>query len=671
MAIAKMKKLTLAVTSHDADTLMQKLMWSGAVEVSDGETAFGRDERLRRRDDIDTRLEMLSKELAKYENALNILKKQEKAPGGLFPKKKVFGREKYDSPEKTFEEANAICTSLYKVLDAVSELSKKEENLRALNTSLAPWQSFKSELSKNSTATCEMILGSLPLDIDLSAFESELDNTFDGRVYLEKVSESETSQHICLIGLKSEESEILALASKYAFIKTDLSGLKLTAKKESEKLTQDIEITEIERTNQQTKLIKLALSADTLRLACDIVSSQIAKCEAEKKLICTKSTVILSGWVPEKKVDEIEKILSGYLCASFYEDPKEEDDVPTLLVNNSVTKPFESIIDMYVLPRYGSFDPTAIMSFFYFIIFGLMLADVVYGLMLTVVGFWAIKKLDLGEGIKQLVKLFAICGISCTVAGVFFGSYLGDLPSAVYTAFGGEAFVMPLTLIDTLGDPITLIVVSLVVGFIHMIAGLAIKFYTVCRDVSFFAAFFDVGGWFIVFTGAGLIFLVKGLLGPIVLGVGLAVMMTGGALSKKGVFGRAIGAFGSIYGFVGFASDLISYSRIMALGLTSAIIASVFNILATIALPSPIGFVLFVIVIAVGHILNLGINIIGTFVHASRLQYIEFFGKFYEDGGRKFLPLKSAEKYTKIADPNTEVKTEQVKETKKTKAKSK
>jgi V/A-type H+-transporting ATPase subunit I len=182
-----------------------------------------------------------------------------------------------------------------------------------------------------------------------------------------------------------------------------------------------------------------------------------------------------------------------------------------------------------------------------------------------------------------------------------------------------------------------------------MLVGLGIKFYVVCRDSSFISAFFDVGGWFIVFAGAGAIFLHK-IVGISILAVGIVVMMIGGALKKKGVFGRVIGGFGAVYGFVGFASDLISYSRIMALGLTSAIIASVFNILATIALPSPVGFVLFIVVIIIGHLLNLGINIIGTFVHASRLQYIEFFGKFYEDGGRKFVPLTSGEKYTTITD---------------------
>ena len=383
---------------------------------------------------------------------------------------------------------------------------------------------------------------------------------------------------------------------------------------------------------------------------CDIVSTEIAKTEAQKKLICTKSAVILSGWVPEKKTGAIDKILEGYECFREYSDPEEGDDVPVLLSNNSIAKPFESIIDMYVLPTYGSFDPTAIMAIFYFIIFGLMLADVVYGLILAIGGFWALKKLDLGKGIKQLVKLFAICGISCTIAGVFLGSYMGDLPSALVTAFGGEAFEMPLTLINPLEEPILFIVVSLAVGFVHMLVGLGIKFYVVCRDSSFLNAFFDVGGWFIVFAGAGAIFLHK-IVGISILAVGIAVMMIGGALKKKGIFGRVIGGFGAVYGFVGFASDLISYSRIMALGLTSAIIASVFNILATIALPSPIGFVLFIVVILIGHLLNLGINIIGTFVHASRLQYIEFFGKFYEDGGRKFVPLTSDEKYTSITDP--------------------
>lgn len=649
MAIVKMKKLTLAAAACDADTLMQKLMWTGSVEVSDAAASLDGDRSLSPDEKFSLRLSQLGLKLSEYEKAISFLKEYEKAPKGLFAKRKSYARASYDMPDETFSAADAVACKANKIASGLDDIFAEEARIRASLSFLATWKDFDLSLSVKGTLTTEIVAGSLPKDVDYDMLREELFLECENAI-IEKVSENENSTHVCVIALKEDLDKVNSLLSKKGFIRADFSPYKLSAAEEYERLSRRSEELEAERTGLKEDAVKLAQENDILRFACDIVSTEIAKTEAQKKLICTKSAVILSGWVPEKKTGAIDKILEGYECFREYSDPEEGDDVPVLLSNNSIAKPFESIIDMYVLPTYGSFDPTAIMAIFYFIIFGLMLADVVYGLILAIGGFWALKKLDLGKGIKQLVKLFAICGISCTIAGVFLGSYMGDLPSAIVTAFGGEAFEMPLTLINPLEEPILFIVVSLAVGFVHMLVGLGIKFYVVCRDCSFLNAFFDVGGWFIVFAGAGAIFLHK-IVGISILAVGIAVMMIGGALKKKGIFGRVIGGFGAVYGFVGFASDLISYSRIMALGLTSAIIASVFNILATIALPSPVGFVLFIVVILIGHLLNLGINIIGTFVHASRLQYIEFFGKFYEDGGRKFVPLTSDEKYTSITDP--------------------
>ncbi len=645
-----MKKLSLAAAACDADELMQKLMWTGSVEVSDALEALGDDGRISPDERFSQRLAELSEKLARYERTLSLLKAHEKASGGLFAKRKAYAKEVYDSPERlVLDDADALVSRASEVLSEIDASLAEDARIRTALAALTPWKALDVKLSVRGTASTEMILGALPKAVSLEALREELATECENAV-LEAVSENDVASYVCIFSLKEDADRVGSLLSRKGFIRSDFSAYEDSAAKEYEKLIARSAELDSERIGLDASLKKLAQSCDTLRLACDVVDSQIAKVEAEKRLICTKSAVILSGWVPERKTGAIESILSNYDCFYEFSDPEEGDDVPVQLSNKSIFTPFESIIDMYVLPKYGSFDPTAIMAVFYFIIFGMMLADVVYGLILALGGFWAIKKLDLPKGVKQLVRLFAICGVSCTVCGVFFGSYLGDLPSALVQAFGGEAFTMPLTLIDTLGDPITLIVVSLAVGLIHMLAGLAIQFYVVCRDRSFLFAFFDVGGWFIVFAGAGLYFII-GNGGLIVLAIGIIVMMIGGALKKTGVFGRIVGSFGAVYGFVGFASDLISYSRIMALGLTSAIIASVFNILATIALPSPLGFVLFVIVIIIGHVLNLGINIIGTFVHASRLQYIEFFGKFYEDGGRKFSPLTTREKYTKIADP--------------------
>lgn len=652
MAVVRMKKLTLAAASCDADSLMQKLMWTGSVEVSDAASFVKGDSRLTPDERFSERLSELSLSMARYERALSLLKPHEKAPKGLFPARKAYGRELYDDPYETLSRANDLAERVEDLSREADDSVASETRIKNSLNFLAPWRALDVKLSITSTASTEIIIGTLPKNASIESVISDLAEESESAI-LTRVGESENAFYVSVFSLKEDADKVSSLLARRGFIRADFSQYSLTAAEEYEALRSESNALDAKRLGLDTSLKKLALSADLLRVAYDIVSSEAAKTEAQKKLICTSTAVILSGWVPEKKMGAISKILENYECFYEFADPEEGDDVPVALSNPDLAKPFESIIDMYVLPAYGTFDPTVIMSIFYFIIFGFMLADVVYGLILAIGGFIALKKFDLAKGVRQLVKLFAICGVSCTVAGIFFGSYLGDLPSQLIQAFGGEPFTMPLTLIDPLGDPIMFIVVALVVGLIHMLAGLAIKFYVVCKDESFFAALFDVGGWFIVFAGAGLYFLI-GKIGLIVLAIGLLIMMIGGGLKKKGIFGRIIGGFGALYGFVGFASDLISYSRIMALGLTSAIIASVFNILATIALPSPIGFVLFIVVVVVGHLFNLAINLIGTFVHASRLQYIEFFGKFYEDGGRKFSPLTTAEKYTKITDPENE-----------------
>ncbi len=649
MAVVKMKKLSLAAASCDADSLMQKLMWTGSVEVSDAASFVKGDERLTPDERFSQRLSELSSLVARYERALALLKPYEKAPKGLFPARKEYGRELYDDSGELLSKADSLAIKVESASYGIDEAISTEARIKNSLSFLSPWRTLDIPLSTENTASTSLICGTLPKSSDLEAIIAELALESETAL-LSRVSESENAFYVCVFTLKEESDKVSSFLSRKGFIKADFTQYKLSASEEYGALYSRLKSVESEKKELYERLKKLAEGAELLRLAYDVISSEAARTEAEKKLICTKTAVILSGWVPEKKMGAISKILESYECFYEFSDPEEGDDVPVALSNPEIARPFESIIDMYVLPAYGTFDPTVIMAFFYFIIFGLMLADVAYGLILAIGGFIAIRKFDLAKGVKQLVKLFATCGIACAIAGVFLGSYFGDLPSQLSQAFGGEAFIMPLTLIDPLSDPIMFIVVALAVGLIHMLAGLAIKFYVVCKERSFLAALFDVGGWFIVFAGAGLYFLI-GKIGLIVLLVGIAVMMIGGALSKTGIFGRVIGGFGALYGFVGFASDLISYSRIMALGLTSAIIASVFNILATIALPSPVGFVLFIIVLTLGHLLNLGINLIGTFVHASRLQYIEFFGKFYEDGGRKFTPLTSAEKYTKITDP--------------------
>jgi V/A-type H+-transporting ATPase subunit I len=334
-------------------------------------------------------------------------------------------------------------------------------------------------------------------------------------------------------------------------------------------------------------------------------------------------------------------------CCYELSEPGQDDTVPVLLQNRQPASAFEMVIGLYSLPVYGSYDPTVIMSFFYFIIFGLMLGDVVYGLLLTAGGFIALKYLDLDAGVKKIIRLFAICGISCIISGILFGSYLGDLPVVFMDKMMGIKIKSPALLFDPLADPIMFLVVTLATGVVHLVAGMGVKFCILWSAGKRFDAIFDVGSWFVLFAGIG-VYAINSGVGKYIALTGAAMLILTQGRAEKNIFMKLIKGVGSIYSIVSYAADLLSYSRIMALGMASAVIASVVNILATLVGPSIIGFAVMAVIVLLGHAVNLGINILGTFVHTSRLQYIEFFGKFYEDGGKEFRPIRPEMKYTHV-----------------------
>jgi V/A-type H+-transporting ATPase subunit I len=298
------------------------------------------------------------------------------------------------------------------------------------------------------------------------------------------------------------------------------------------------------------------------------------------------------------------------------------------------------------------------MSIFYFIIFGIIFADVGYGLLVALGCFIAPKIIKLSPGLKRSFKMFGYCGISCIFFGVLFGSYFGDMPIAIMKTMMGipESELPNLSLLpsdnptvalllDPLQDPMGFLIFSLAVGAIHLIAGMAVKFVILCKDGQVWDAIFDIGAYWVLFAGFGLLAIVPEVGKWVAIAGAVFIVLTHGRDAKNIFMKLAKGLLG-LYDLINYGSDLLSYSRILALGLSAGIIAQVVNLLGTMGGPTVGGFIMMAFVFVIGHVLNLAINMLGTFVHASRLQYIEFFGKFYEDGGTPFEPALSSEKYT-------------------------
>ena len=288
---------------------------------------------------------------------------------------------------------------------------------------------------------------------------------------------------------------------------------------------------------------------------------------------------------------------------------------------------------------------------FFFIFFGMMLSDAGYGLILTIGGLLGARYLDAGEGLKRIMRMIGISGISTMFWGVLYGSWFGDAVPIVAETFFGRSIEIPM-LIDPLNEPMKVLIISCVFGIVHLFAGMGIRAYIMIKRRDVPGAVFDVGLWYVFLIGLPLL-LVPGTLGTVgkVMSVAGAVglVLTQGR-HKPTLTGKITSGVMSLYNVTSYFSDVLSYSRILALGLATGVIASVVNILASMAGNSIIGIILFIVVFVFGHLLNLAINALGAYVHSARLQYVEFFGKYYEGGGVKFNPLKIETKYVKVTE---------------------
>ena len=326
------------------------------------------------------------------------------------------------------------------------------------------------------------------------------------------------------------------------------------------------------------------------------------------------------------------------------------------------------MLSSYGLPHRHEMDPTAIMSFFYVFLFGLMLSDAAYGLIITAVCFFLIKKLPrMSRSLNKAIRMFLYCGVSTLFWGVMFGGYFGDVVTVVAKTFFGQDVTIPALWFVPLNDPMKLLIYSMLFGVIHLFTGLALKGYMLLKDRKVLDFFCDVVLWFMLLIGLLILLIPSDIFASIaqqqfifpewlnitgqVLSIAgaLGILLMSGRRSKNFGLRLALGAY-DLYNITGWLSDVLSYSRLLALGLATGVIASVVNQMGSMLGGGFAGALLFIVAFVVGHTFNMAINILGAYVHTNRLQFVEFFGKFYEGGGRPFHPFQAETKYIDIEE---------------------
>lgn len=640
MAIVRMKKIRLIALRSQKDELLSALMHLGCVEFSEPEASVSEREIFEMLKKEPSGLERHRCEQAELNRALDILEQYAPYKSRLFAvRPSITAKTLVD--ESQLAERLELVKSILTLDGEIRRLSAQKAQQQNLIESLSVWKSLDIPLDFSGTQFTAAVLGAAPLSISFDALRSAFAESVP-EAELFPVSDCDDQHHILLVCLHDKLTEAQETLRSFHFSVSEYKGLTGTAAENIARIETLLDEIDAEKQELRKQIEESALYREKLKMAADLLSTKIARAEAAGRLMGTELAVALTGWIPEAETNNLEAVLSGYVCAWELSEPgpDEAESVPVALKNSALTQPLMMVTEMYSLPSYDGIDPNPLIAPFFTIFFGIMYADIGYGAILLILGILGGILIKPRGILKYAAKLLILCGAASAFFGVLFGSCFGDaIP--VFTNLLGIGQKELWRLIDPLESPMTMLIASLAIGVFHIIIGMGVNAYMLIRDGKWLDALFDVGSWWLVFAGIAL-----GALGitwwPAIAGA-VSLVLTQGR-NMPSIPGKIISGIASLYDIISYLGDVLSYTRIMALLLASSVIASVVNVLGSLSG----SVIVFVVVFLIGHAFNMGINIIGTFVHSARLQYLEFFGKFYKDGGRAFAPLKISTRYYDI-----------------------
>lgn len=659
MAVLQMKKMNICGVKGDRKPILERLQSLGVMEIH--------------REDIpdcegfskmDTKIDisMFEKNMRLINNALSILDKYVPEKKGMLSTlegKKTVKREEFDKITSGTDELLLKAKAIVSLEKEISE--KKAHIIRFENQteSITPWLGLDIPMDLRGTKHTSIILGTMPKEITIDELNAVLMGETQGvtAVDCNVVAEDRDLIYVCIFCLTCEKVAVEAALRINRFTKLQYRYNK-TPNELIDEFKNEIISTKEEVSQCEAKIKKQVSLRGDLKLIDDYFRMRKTKYELIGNLLQSKNTFIMSGYIPAKYEEAVRMTIEDeYACAVFVSELSEDDDPPTILTNNKFSESMEGVVESYGLPHRGEFDPTGIMSFFYVFFFGLMLSDAAYGAIMAGLCFAVLKKFpNMSRGTYKNIKMFMFCGLTTMFWGVMFGGYFGDVIQVVARTFLNKEVTVPALWFEPLGDPMRLLLWCMGFGVIHLFVGLGIKGYQQIKARAYMDFMCDVILWYVFLIGLILLLLPTDIFASIsrmnivfphavnVLAKGMAITGAAGLLLMSGreqknpALRLALGAY-DIYNITGWLSDVLSYSRLLALGLATGVIASVVNQMGSMTGSGIIGVILFTIIFIIGHLLNMAINLLGAYVHTNRLQFVEFFSKFYEGGGRPFKPF--------------------------------
>lgn len=634
-----MKHLRLLGMEREREALLKAMQDMECVEIS---SIDGSEEALKSGfAKPDDKALMSAQEASRaYRTALASLDRFAPEKKGMFRKRQGVSRAAFFSAESE-ENARTAAETINGDTRRLGEIESERTKNETLRATLAPWLTVDAPLG-GADGALAVFFGTAGLNVTDDALKA-LADSLDGLLTWQQASSDRSLRYLLVMCHGSVKERALSALRDLGFSTVSFRGMTGTAKENDKALAENLAALEKERQEIEQRIAGLGGKREALLEASDRAAIALRREEAKSRLVGTDKVFLLEGWLPADRCAEIEKTLKPFTCAIETREPTEDEypQVPVQLKNNKLTRPLNMVTEMYSLPAYGTLDPNPLMAPFFILFYGIMMADMGYGLLMMIASVIISKKYRPKGTSGELFSLLGLCGISTFIMGALTGGFFGDfLTQLVAIVSPGTVFALP-KLFDPLDDLTMILIGSMALGMVQIVTGMAISLIEKCKRKKFLDAFFEEITWWIVFIGIALLALGKGVA---VLYVGCALVLLGPIVQGKG-WGKLTGVFGSLYNHVtGYFGDILSYTRLMALMLAGSVIAQVFNMLA--AMPGNV--IAFIIISMLGNAMNFGLNLLGCYVHDLRLQCLEFFNKFYVDGGKPFRPMTLDTEYVDL-----------------------
>ncbi len=668
MAVSKMQRVNIFGLHENRKATLERLQFWGVLELNVPDHPEG----MHKMDTLSSK-QRFERRVQSLKQALEVLSQYAPVKSGLLDSlagKDLVEGKNYENVISRKQEIRAVATEILTKEKKITELKSGISKLENQIVSLTPWMQLDVPMNCEGTAKTALMIGTLPGVWDQNRVLTELSATTEIVPEVAVITQGESCAYVAVMCMNEDAKELEDALRSIGFARPSQT----TVQKPSEAIAtaeQEIAKKQAEIQSLAAEIAKRSDSRHDFMVLADYYQIRADKYEVLGQLPMSNQTFVISGYVPANRAEVLaQDLIKRCNVAVEIEELPEDEEAPVLLKNNKVGDLTEGIVKSFGLPGKGEIDPSFLTSLFFVFFFGMMLSDAAYGLILSGVLAVVLKKYPrMDPNLRRSLRLFFWGGVSTIFWGLMFGGFFGDVVDVVGRVFLGKEMSFPALWFIPLNNPTKLLMFCLLFGLIHIFAGLFVKAYMDFKNKDFMSLIINDLCWFLLLMGLILMLLPTelffgisqihfnfppfvGTLAKVLALVGAVGLTLFAARDNKNPVLRILLGLYELYNITGWMSDLLSYSRLLALGLATGVIASVVNQMGTMFGGSILGAIIFLVVFLFGSVLNIGINLLGAYVHTCRLQYVEFFGKFYTGGGREFEPFKHNTTYVDIKEEN-------------------